>query len=100
MRKYAPYFLCLFSLYQQENNKIASTREKDGYGQKKKLCVLLLLVDDDINQKKRKEIRIIHSSIHLQRRKATSKDSKQHAYISKLGNTYIYKHLHRCWHAR
>ncbi len=67
---------------------------------KKKLCVLLLLVDDDINQKKRKEIRIIHSSIHLQRRKATSKDSKQHAYISKLGNTYIYKHLHRCWHAR
>jgi len=35
MRKYVPYFLCLFSLYQQENNKIASTREKEGYGQKK-----------------------------------------------------------------
>ena len=64
--------------------------------------LLLLLLNDDIDQKKRKEIGVIHSYIHRQQRKASSKDSKQHAYIPKLGNTYIciYKHLHRYWHAR
>ncbi len=76
----------VISTRKQQNSKY---KEKDEYGQKK-LYVLLLLLDDDINQKKRKEIRSIHSSMHLQWRKTTSKDSKQHGYISKLGNTYVY----------
>jgi hypothetical protein len=53
MRKYAPYFLCLFQLYYQENNKIASTRKMNM--DRKEFYVLLLLLNDDINLKKRKE---------------------------------------------
>jgi hypothetical protein len=45
----------LFSLYQQENKKIASTREKDGYGQKKNCAFFFSLSMMILTKRKEKK---------------------------------------------